>query len=53
MGFSLDHTIESPPRGVKNSGKDGSKTVVTALYSAAVNKADDDDEKGRDSIDYQ
>ena len=29
------------PRGVKSSGKEGNKTVVTALYSAAVNKADD------------
>ena len=30
------------PRSVKTSGKDGNKTVVTALYSAAVNKAADD-----------
>ena len=29
-------------RGVKSSGKEGNKTVVTALYSAAVNKAADD-----------
>ena len=30
------------PRGVKTSGRDGNKTIVTALYSAAVNKAADD-----------
>ena len=34
--------IELCPRGVKTSGKDGNKTIVTALYSAAVNKAADD-----------
>ena len=30
------------PRGVKTSGRDGNKTIVMALYSAAVNKAADD-----------
>ena len=33
--------MNGAPRGVKSSGKEGNKTVVTALYSAAVNKADD------------
>ena len=49
FGLSAKHIfnpIEFCPRGVKTSGKDGNKTVVTALYSAAVNKAVDKAEEG-------
>ena len=49
FGLSAKHIfnpIEFCPRGVKTSGKDGNKTVVTALYSAAVSKADDKAEDG-------
>ena len=42
----FSNPIELCPRGVKTSGKDGNKTVVTALYSAAVNKAVDKAEGG-------
>ena len=42
LSYLFYNPIELCPRGVKTSGKDGNKTVVTALYSAAVNKARDD-----------